>query len=92
MNSWRCFLHGEGGGFLVNLNIRSKTCPMFLVKSAMYVSNDAVVDGKEADLVVLKRHELREVGRADVVQVFALVPRPHRAQEQFAPRRRRGVI
>ena len=35
MNSWTYFLQGEGGGSLVNLNTRSKTGPMFLVKSAM---------------------------------------------------------
>src|SRR5260370_20245691 len=42
----------------------------------------AIVDGKETDLVVLKRHELREMGRADAVQVFGC-PAPPRAQEQL---------
>src|SRR5260370_33050571 len=40
MNSWTYFLHGDGGGSLVNLNTRSKTGPMYLVKSAIYLSND----------------------------------------------------
>ena len=40
MNSWTCFLHGDGGAPLVNLNKTSKTSPMFRVKSSMYFSND----------------------------------------------------
>ena len=42
----------------------------------------AVIDGKEANLVVLKRHELGEVGCADGVQVFRY-PAPPRAQKQL---------
>src|SRR5882724_5366698 len=42
----------------------------------------AVIDREETDLVVLKRHELREVGCADTVQVFGCPASP-RAQEQF---------
>src|SRR4029077_16314602 len=42
----------------------------------------ASVDGKEPDLVVLKGHELREMRRADGVQVFGC-PAPPRAQEQL---------
>ena len=85
MNSWRCFLHGEGGGSLVNLNIRSKTCPMFLVKSAMYVSKAAVVDGEEANLVILERDELCEMRRADLVQIFGCAVSSG-AQDAVAPR------
>src|ERR1700730_5172297 len=42
----------------------------------------AVIDGKETDLVVLKRHELCEMGCPDGVQVFCC-PAPPRAQEQL---------
>ena len=80
MNSCRCFRHGDGGGFLVNLNMRSKTCPMFLVKSAMYCVERAVVDGEEPDLVVFKRHELREMRRADGVQVLRVSRATARAE------------
>src|SRR5450631_3032249 len=38
MNSFRCFRHGDGGGFLTILKITSKTGPI-LVKSAIYVAN-----------------------------------------------------
>src|SRR5271166_2087118 len=42
----------------------------------------AIVDGKETDLVVLKRHELCEMGCTDGVQVFGCPASP-RAQEQL---------
>src|SRR5438128_3130 len=42
----------------------------------------AIVDGKETDLVVLKRHDLCKMRRADGVQVFGY-PAPPRAQEQL---------
>ncbi len=46
------------------------------------VVETAVIDSKETDLIVLKRHELGEVGCADFVQVFGC-PAPSRKQEQF---------
>ncbi len=42
----------------------------------------AIVDGKEADLVVLKRHELCKMRRADTIQVFGC-PAPSRAEQQL---------
>src|SRR5216683_8062403 len=42
----------------------------------------AVIDRKEADLIVLERYELREMRRADGVQVFRR-PFPARAQDQL---------
>src|ERR1700733_8968233 len=42
----------------------------------------AIVDGEETDLVVLQRHELREVGRADGVQVCRY-PAPPGAKKQL---------
>src|SRR5207244_3113832 len=41
-----------------------------------------VVDGKESDLVVLEWNELREMRRADLVQVFCR-PAAANAQDQF---------
>jgi hypothetical protein len=54
---------------------------MFLVKSDVLVER-AVIDSEETDLVVLQRHELREVGCADLVQVFRR-PVAARAQDQL---------
>ena len=39
----------------------------------------AVIHSKETNLVVLKGHELREVGRADLVQVVSCSASPARA-------------
>src|SRR5271169_919838 len=41
-----------------------------------------VIHGKETNLVVLERHELREVRRTDLVQVLGC-PATSRAQQQF---------
>src|SRR6266566_4127203 len=81
MNSWTNFLHGEGGGSLVNLSTRSKTGPMYFVKSAIYVSNEPS-HRKETNPVFPQRHELREVRCADRGQIFLGPVRP-RAQEQL---------
>src|SRR5450432_3500114 len=42
----------------------------------------AVIDGEETDLVILQRHELCEVGCADLVQVLRC-PMPPRPQDQL---------
>src|SRR5262249_11745366 len=42
----------------------------------------AVIDGKETDLVVLKRYELREMGCTDGVEILGCAA-PPRAQEQL---------
>ena len=36
----------------------------------------AVLDGEETDLVVLQRHELSEMRRADSIQIFRRSTRP----------------
>ena len=69
MNSWTCFRHGDGGEPLVNLNKKIKDFPDVPREVIDVLVERAVVDGKEAHLPVLERHELREVRRADLVQV-----------------------
>ena len=82
MNSWTCFLHGEGGGSLVNLKTRSKTCPMYLGEIGDVLVEGAVIDGKEADLSFPRGTNCAKCGVPTVARSFVCPVRP-RTQQQF---------
>ena len=84
MNSWTCFLHGDGGAALGEFEQDIKDFPDVAREVIDVLIERPVVDGEEAQLPVLQGHELGEVRRADLVQVSTnLAHHPHRAQERL---------
>ncbi len=67
---------------MVNLNIKIEDRSDVFGEIGNVFVERAVIDRKETNLVVLQRHELREVRCADFVQIFRRPVLP-RAQEQL---------
>ena len=75
MNSWRCFPARRRRRVLGEFEYEIEDVPDILGEVGDVLVERSVVDGEEPDLVVLQRHELREMRRADGVQVL-VIPRP----------------